>query len=291
MQRVDSGDSVRVPLLWIAVLVSLLFHAGLLVLRWEVPDKPLPPTPDGKGKGAIKGRLQAQVQPSTPAVREQAPATPPQPPPRAERPPPKAARPPANARPAVPEVLLRPAPDPSRPLTPPPTVPAPGAAMPPQSDFSAMVRSNQERREGTRPSAPGPAAVIDSPEEEEKARRDRAVMANLGSLQPRMVGENSQQGGGIFQIKEMGIEYATFYFYGWNKEMRRKNTQSVEVVRGSNPSMALAVVRRMITIIREHEQGDFVWESRRLRRNVNLSARPRDNAELEAFLMEDFFRQ
>ena len=116
-------------------------------------------------------------------------------------------------------------------------------------------------------------------------------MANLGSLQPRMVGENSQQGGGIFQIKEMGIEYATFYFYGWNKEMRRKNTQSVEVVRGSNPSMALAVVRRMITIIREHEQGDFVWESRRLRRNVNLSARPRDNAELEAFLMEDFFRQ
>lgn len=288
MQRIDSGDSVRVPLLWIAVLVSLLFHAGLLALRWQDPDKPLPPTPDGQGKGAIKGRLQAQVQPSTPAAREQAPATPPQPSPRERRPPPNAARPPANARPAVPEVLLRPAPDPSRPLTPSPTAPAP--ATPPQSDFSAMVRSNQERREGTRPSAPGPAAVTEPAAEDERTRRDRAVMANLGSLQPRMVGENSQQGGGIFQIKEMGIEYATFYFYGWNKEMRRKNTQSIEVVRGSNPSMALAVVRRMIAIIREHEQGDFVWESLRLRRSVNLSARPRDNAELEAFLMEDFFR-
>ncbi len=154
-----------------------------------------------------------------------------------------------------------------------------------------MVRSNQERRESQRPTAPSPATVTEPAEEDEKSRRDRAVMANLGSLQPRLVGENSQQGGGIFQIKEMGIEYATFYFYGWNKEMRRKNTQSIEVARGSNPSTALAVVRRMIMIIREHEKEDFVWESLRLRRDVTLSARPRDNAQLEAFLMDDFFRR
>ena len=61
MRRVDQGDSVRVPLLWIALLVSLLLHGGLLALRWQVPDKPVPPAPEGQGKGALKGRIQAQV--------------------------------------------------------------------------------------------------------------------------------------------------------------------------------------------------------------------------------------
>lgn len=290
MRRVDQGDSVRVPLLWIAVLVSLLLHGGLLALRWQVPDKPVPPAPEGQGKGALKGRIQAQVPPSRPAVREQPPAVASRPPPAERRPAQKAPRPPvAKAPPAVPEVLLRPAPDPSRQVIPSPSAPSAEPAAPPQGDFSAFVRSNQERREGPRPSVPAPTS--EPAPEDENARRDRAVMANLGSLQPRMVGETNQQGGGIFQIREMGIEYATFYFYGWNKEMRRKNTQSVEVARGSNPSMALAVVRRMIAIIREHEKEDFVWESLRLRRDVTLSARPRDNAQLEAFLMADFFRQ
>jgi hypothetical protein len=45
----------------------------------------------------------------------------------------------------------------------------------------------------------------------------------------------------------------------------------------------------MIAIIRDHERGDFVWESRRLGRNVTLSARPRDEAGLKDFLMREFF--
>jgi hypothetical protein len=45
----------------------------------------------------------------------------------------------------------------------------------------------------------------------------------------------------------------------------------------------------MIAIIREYEQEDFVWESRRLGRNVSLSARLTDNAELENFMMREFF--
>ena len=45
----------------------------------------------------------------------------------------------------------------------------------------------------------------------------------------------------------------------------------------------------MIAIIREREPGDFVWVSHRLGRNVNLSARPGDQAGLEDFLMQEFF--
>ncbi len=45
----------------------------------------------------------------------------------------------------------------------------------------------------------------------------------------------------------------------------------------------------MIGIIREHESGEFLWESHRLGRQLTLSARARDNAELEAFMMQEFF--
>jgi len=153
-----------------------------------------------------------------------------------------------------------------------------------------MVRSNQQRREGPRPATGAPPAQAEAAREDDNDRRDRAVAANLGSLQPRMVGENSREGGGIFRITRIGMDDGEFLFFGWNKDMGRKNTQVVEVRRGGNPDMRIALVRRMIVIIREHEQGDFVWESVRLRRSVTLSARPRDNAELEAFLLAEFFR-
>jgi hypothetical protein len=45
----------------------------------------------------------------------------------------------------------------------------------------------------------------------------------------------------------------------------------------------------MITLIREHYDGNFNWESQRLGRSVVQSARPEDNAGLEAFLMMEFF--
>jgi len=64
---------------------------------------------------------------------------------------------------------------------------------------------------------------------------------------------------------------------------------SVEVRRGDNASMEIAVVRKMIAIIREHVSADFVWESPRLHRIVTLSARMGDNAGLEDFMMLEFF--
>ena len=45
----------------------------------------------------------------------------------------------------------------------------------------------------------------------------------------------------------------------------------------------------MIAVIRDYEADDFQWESRRLGRTQLLSARLRDNARLEEFMMMEFF--
>ena len=55
----------------------------------------------------------------------------------------------------------------------------------------------------------------------------------------------------------------------------------IEVDAGPDGDVELAIVRRMIALIREHYTGDFNWESQRLGRVVVLSAAPADNAELE----------
>ena len=65
--------------------------------------------------------------------------------------------------------------------------------------------------------------------------------------------------------------------------------QLIEVRKGDSADIRIAVIRRMIVIIREHEQEDFVWESQRLGRNVVLSARLQDNTGLEDFMMREFF--
>jgi hypothetical protein len=87
----------------------------------------------------------------------------------------------------------------------------------------------------------------------------------------------------------MGFDDAEFIFFGWNKDIRRNSRQLIQVQRGDNSDIRIAVIRRMIAIIRENESGDFVWQSKRLGRDVTLSARPGDNAGLEDFLMRDMF--
>jgi hypothetical protein len=87
----------------------------------------------------------------------------------------------------------------------------------------------------------------------------------------------------------LGYNDAEFLFFGWNREIRRNTKQLIEVKKGNNADTRIAVVRKMIAIIREYEQEDFFWESQRLGRNLTLSARARDNAGLEEFLMREFF--
>jgi hypothetical protein len=63
----------------------------------------------------------------------------------------------------------------------------------------------------------------------------------------------------------------------------------IEVRVKPGEDMDLAIVRSMIELIRGHYRGDFLWESRRLGRVVTLSAAPADTAQLEEFLLREFF--
>lgn len=127
------------------------------------------------------------------------------------------------------------------------------------------------------------------PEEDGNTRANRMAAGNLASQRPMTFGYDPNQGGGMFQITRMGYDDAEFLFFGWNKEIRRNTKQLIEVRKGGNSDIRIAVVRRMIAVIREYERGDFLWESRRLGRNVMLSARAADNAGLEEFMMHEFF--
>jgi hypothetical protein len=182
-------------------------------------------------------------------------------------------RPPPVALPA-PEAPVIPVPPP-----PPPVAAAPPKVSPPiTGDLAAYVEARRRER-GEQ------AAATDS----EAAQFNRAIAANLPAPARGVAAQDSKKGGGIFQIKRMTYDDAAFEFYGWNTAMGRKTPQLIEVRKGDNADMRIAVVRRMIAIIRQFEKEDFTWESPQKGTIVVLSARLSDNAALEKYLMHEFF--
>lgn len=139
-------------------------------------------------------------------------------------------------------------------------------------------------RRAARGAPPTPPPVNEADE------RSKSIVANnLDSVNNRTFGYDPRQGGGVFQIERLAYDHAEFIFYGWNKEIRRNTKQLIDVRKGDNSDIRIAVVRKMVAIIREYEQEDFLWVSQRLGRSLMLSARPKDRAGLEAFMMQEFF--
>jgi hypothetical protein len=195
----------------------------------------------------------------------------------------------ARPRPAPPVIALnRPAPN-----LPPPVVPsvaAPTPARPPaDGDLASYIDAKRRARAESAPAAAASSGSSAPSVEDDNARANRIASANLGSQRKQTFGYDPNQGGGVFQIERMGYESAEFIFFGWNKEIRRNTKQLIEVRKGANSDIRIAVVRKMIAIIREYEHEDFLWESQRLGRNLTMSARLRDNAGLEDFMMREFF--
>ncbi|MCX7891875.1 MAG: hypothetical protein N2544_05840 [Burkholderiales bacterium] len=237
---------------------------------------------EGPEHGKSGGRLTVELAPAPPAK----PAPPPAAPPVTAPAPPSAKRgePPRPARPAPPPVIARA--EPGAAPAPPAAAPAPPAA---ESDLASYIEARRKARaEATAPAseaAPPPARA----QESERERHSREVAAKLGLDNSPTIGYDPRAGGGIFQIQYVAADQAEFVFFGWNRDIRRNTRQRVKVERGENPDIRIAVVRKMIAIIRENVSGDFVWVSQRLRRDVTLSARVQDNAGLEDFLMQEFF--
>ena len=200
----------------------------------------------------------------------------------------------------APKTLPKPAPAPStrpqtkpkaaeKPVKPKAPIPAKEVAktkVPPEppadapSDLSEYINQAKARRraEGlfdTPDSAPAPAAKQPS--------ADEVRMANIR--------RNLQTPGtsGIFQIMRIGPRTAEFTFRAWTTGQSNPKLQTIQVQAGPDGSIELAIIRRMIQLIREHYKEDFNWESHRLHRVVVLSAREKDTAGLEEFLMREFF--
>lgn len=157
----------------------------------------------------------------------------------------------------------------------PPPVPVPQA--PSATDLMAYVEARRRAR-GEVPADTAPAAV-------ERANRSALKQPSLSALEE----ERRRNGYGSFEIRRRGYDYAEYMFRGWNENFRRNGLELIEVQKGANDSIDLAVVRSIIGIIRRTENGDFTWVSRRLGRTLTLSARMRDNASLEEFMMQEFY--
>ena len=281
--RVHERDLVR-RRFEIALAVSLVLHA--LALWQFLAHEPLKSHGDRLAKAEEPLSLRIVPQTPTAAQAPQARAVEAPPAPAIKAPPRRVVPRPAPA----PPVISAPAPSPIPAPPPRPPEPAPPAPAPPpipvsppqmMGDMSSYIAERRRARGETGDAA----STVDS----ESARRDRAIAANLASMQTQTFGELPHNGGGTFQIRRMDYQDAQFTFYGWNRDINRRAFQVIDVRKGDNATINLAIVRKIISIIREYEPGDFHWESKRLGRDMTLSARPADNAELEAFMMTEFF--
>lgn len=296
-------DSISLPTIRLALVLSLLLHAAVL-LQWG-PRLRLSALDDALAPDRSSGPLVVQITPEPPPATPQEPARIP-PPSRAAEPqapsPPAVSAPPARREtpskpaaraPASPPRIARDSPSPRAPPAPSPTPsitpePAPRSATL-GGDFMADMQARRQARE-QRQQIAAADVLSDAVRMDEEERRREIVANNLGLGRAPTFGD-ARSSGGVFRIERLGYHDAEFTFFGWNRDIERKSRQRIEVRRGDHPTIELAVVRRMIVIIRERESGDFQFLSRRLGREVTLSARARDNAGLEEFLLREFFAE
>jgi hypothetical protein len=282
------SDLVAVPRVWLTLILSVLLHlAVFLFVLPQLQKMMMPGEEEGEAQAPISVQLAqapgARTTPSAPSPSQAEPPPPPPPAPRRPRPSEPRTPPVVSLRPQVPN------PDALRVPPPPQTAPAPSpqppSAPPTVTDMSAYIAQRRAAR-GETPESDGQAAAPES----DTARRDRIVaqnMAAVNSSQP-YVGE-PKNAGGLFTITQVNYDYGEFKFNGWNNNIKRRAAQVIEVRKGTNADINIAIVRKMIEIIRENTSGDFTWRSDRIGHDVTLSARPEDTAGLEEFLLHDLF--
>ena len=150
----------------------------------------------------------------------------------------------------------------------------------PPMDMAEMIRRNQAKKYGEEYDAARQNSEAAASENgmTESQKRDERIAKNLNG-----------GAGGIFSSPNIRGRYATFNFNGWVNGLGNQRQQYFEVEAQPGQDVRLLVIQRMISFIRESYPGDFPWDSQRLGKVVTLSARPQDSAELENFLMVEFY--
>ena len=276
----------------IGLILAVLLHVlGIWMLIARDPLV-LKPPPDGNDNAITYIAPLAQA--SAPAAK-----TPPQPRPKTVPKPPAAQprkpklqpKPPVLARSAPPRRITPPQPPvaATEPLTPAPNIaPTPdvaAAAAPPAEDFSAGINAARKRRADAQAQDP---ALAEAPAESESQRANRIARDNIAFSQ-RGQGASREQTGGIFDLRNVSLHRAEFTFRGWNANFKRNWLQLVEVEQGTEADIEQAVVTKMIGVIRANRKGEFIFESRRLGRQVTQNADTAYEPALRAFLLKEFF--
>jgi hypothetical protein len=153
--------------------------------------------------------------------------------------------------------------------------------------FTQLEAARKRRAEAqARDGSPAPDA---SAQESEARDPNSIARANVAESLKRASGPNRKDSGGVFQLRHVGVGSASFVFHGWSAASRRDVNQHVAVEIGMEKDIQSAVVKKMIEIIRAQTTDTFIWDSHRLGKQLTLSARREDSAELEQFLMREFF--
>jgi len=269
----------------IGVALSLLVHGLLLLLAI--------PHPAGNAGAAIatvqapfEVHLSQAAPPPPPSAQMQGLPSPPPPTPAAplrDRTP--KPRPPRRRNPVI--AVPRPTPE-TPPVAmeepaPPPPVATPEPHAAPPMDFMESILAKRRANEA--------AVARDNAQAQANGRDPSANDVAMANINQNLQTMSRRRDGvsGVFQILSKGIRTGEFSFRGWTTDERSNWREVYSVDAGLHGDIELAIVRKMIELIRTHYQGDFNWESRRLGRVIVLSARMEDNAELEAFLIREFF--
>lgn len=262
----------------IGIGVSVLIHALILLFAMVQPSPP----EEGSGEAAqmpLSARLIPR-QPASEATSSSAVMPKPVPPPKKARQ--------QKVLPRPEKIIARKKADSKKPDTPAlsqsplPAREPPNATAP--TDMMGMINAARERRR-----AEGIATeTVDASSESPQPGNNDIAAANIAhSMQMESRGRNGA--GGVFQITHKGVRNAQFLFRGWGTGNGANLRQLVEVDAGPNGDVELAIVRKMIDLIRQHQPKEFSWNSHRLGRVIVLSARIEDSAELEKFLKNEFF--
>jgi hypothetical protein len=253
----------------IGILLSLLLHGGLL---WYVLS--VAPLPIREGTtSAIDAPLMITLQQSKPVPSANAPSpNPPEPVRTSKAPAPRPQK-------AIKRTETKPTPRPTAPRLP----QAPSAEpAPPTADMSSMLDAARARRQQAEQSESSDDVV--ARENNKPPSGNEVAQANIDFSMHRNGGA-----GGVFQILSIGPRVGIFRFVGWTGEPSNNTRRTFTVDAGLGGDVQMAIIVRMIEMIREHYKEDFKWDSSRVGRTVTLSARKADEAGLREFLKKEFF--
>jgi hypothetical protein len=259
----------------VGVLVSVLVHIlgiWFLLTKLAVEMPVASPSPGNMGLLLIS---EAAAPSSVPPPKTQ--ATPAKP---------KSAPQPRKSAPKQEQVrkpVVATAPEPA--IPPPPDAPKYQQSV--EEDFSTHIQAARQRREAAL--APERAEAGETAEDAPQSPNDIA-RANI-QAQRGWMGMDKDKSGGIFEVRDKTPFRASLIFRGWNANVSRSAQQNIPVERGSDESIEMAIVNKMIEMIRKKTSTDIPWRSQRLGRVITLSARLKDTAELQQFLMREMFYQ